>query len=125
MWDVATGMKLRTFQRSDSKGQFSIAFSPDGMTALSGGLEGELKLWDVGTSKVLFATLISFNDGTWVASDQEGHYDASNGGDNPHLHWMAGNKPVNRSQIKRSYYAPGLIQKVMGFDQQVSPPTAH
>src|SRR5437764_210546 len=31
----------------------SVAFLPDGRTALSGGAEGELKLWDVATGKEL------------------------------------------------------------------------
>jgi WD40 repeat protein len=43
---VATGKELRTF-RGHSDAVYSVAFLPDGRTALSGSSDGTLKLWDL------------------------------------------------------------------------------
>ncbi len=46
LWDVATGKEIRTFVGHTSTVD-SVAFSPDGRTALSGSGDRTLKLWDV------------------------------------------------------------------------------
>jgi WD40 repeat protein len=46
LWDVATGKELRTFT-GHSKQVLSVAFSPDGRTALSSSYDATLKLWDL------------------------------------------------------------------------------
>jgi len=48
----AGGQSLRTFT-GHSHGVNAVALSPDGRTALSGGGDGTLKLWDVATGKEL------------------------------------------------------------------------
>ena len=49
---MGTGKELRSFA-GHSTLVFSVAFSPDGRFALSGGGDNTLKLWDVGTGKEL------------------------------------------------------------------------
>jgi WD40 repeat protein len=46
VWEVATGKVLRTF-RGHPDTVTSVAFSPDGHGALSGGYDHTLKLWDL------------------------------------------------------------------------------
>ncbi len=54
LWDVATGVALRTFTgHIDSV--LSVAFSPDGRTALSGSRDYTLSLWRVDTLPELMA----------------------------------------------------------------------
>jgi len=46
LWDFATGRELRTFTgHTDTVS--SVAFAPDGRTALSGSFDTTLKLWDL------------------------------------------------------------------------------
>jgi WD40 repeat protein len=60
LWDVNTGVELRTIMPSAGEYVTSIAFSPDGKTLASGsfiegkeGASGVIKLWDVGTGAEL------------------------------------------------------------------------
>jgi hypothetical protein len=50
LWDVATGQEIRTFT-GRSASIDSVAFAPDGRTALSGGLDATLNLWDVSAGR--------------------------------------------------------------------------
>lgn len=116
LWDVATGLELCTFSGHMDQ-VTAVAFLSGGKIGLSGSLDQTLKLWDVATGRLL-ATLASFYDGTWAVIDPDGRFDASNGGDNPHLHWVFENTPIDLSQLKDRYYDPGLLQKVMGYSQE-------
>jgi len=52
LWDVATGRPVRTL-RGHTAMVGRLAVSPDGRTALSGALRGEMILWDLATGAVL------------------------------------------------------------------------
>ena len=64
LWDVATGLEVRTFT-GHSNSVTSVAFSPDGKLALSGCWDSTLKLWDVVTGLEV-RTFSGHSD--WVAS---------------------------------------------------------
>ena len=65
LWDVATGVELRTLAGHTTWVE-SVAFSPDGRTLASGSADGTVKLWDVATGRVL-RTLTGIAD-DWVMS---------------------------------------------------------
>ncbi len=50
LWDVRSGKEIKTLGGHDGM-VFSVAFSPDGRTALSGSDDNTLKLWDVASGK--------------------------------------------------------------------------
>ena len=49
LWDISTGKEIQTFE-GHTNCVLSVAFSPDGKTALSGS-NNTLKLWDISTGK--------------------------------------------------------------------------
>ena len=51
LFDLGVGEEVRTFSGGSSV--TSVAFSPDGLTAISGGLDHKLKLWDLETGQEL------------------------------------------------------------------------
>ena len=52
LWDAETGKCIRSFEEQ-SHIIYSVCFSPDGMTAISGGNDNNVKLWDVTTGECL------------------------------------------------------------------------
>jgi WD40 repeat protein len=53
-WDASTGQRLRTAESTSSLDIYSVAFSPDGATVLSGGrLAAKVDLWNVGNGRHL------------------------------------------------------------------------
>ncbi len=50
LWDVDTGEKIRDFEGHNSSVE-SVAFSPDGDTALSGSADGIIIFWDLETGR--------------------------------------------------------------------------
>jgi WD40 repeat protein len=116
LWDLTSGSEMRTLS-GQSGGVTTIAFSPDGKTLASGSEEKAAKLWRVADGALL-STLASFDDGSWAVTDSEGRYDASNVADNPNLHWVIGLTPITLEQLKNRYYDPGLLSKIMGYNQE-------
>lgn len=67
----------------------SVAFGPDGQTAISESLDTRMKPWDLRDDAEL-ATLTSFIDGSWAVAKRGGRYDSSNNGENPILSSLTG-----------------------------------
>ena len=95
----------------------SAAYSSNGRVLFTGGYNGKTILWDTQTGKRL-ATLFCFRDGSWAVVDPSGRYDASNAGDIEGLHWVVQGVPVKLDQLKSRYYEPGLLSKILGFNDE-------
>jgi WD40 repeat protein len=92
LWDIRTGECLRTLD-NQAHAVHSVSLSPDGCHALSGGAQflirnngerlftsGELKLWDVATSRCLSTFERHADAVTAVTLDFTGRYALSGGG---------------------------------------------
>ena len=112
-WDVATGEELN---RSVGKGG-KIAFLPDGQLMVAQNVHPQLEVRREGANYSP-CTLFRFRDGTWAVIDEQGRFDASNGGDVEGLHWVVGNEPIALKQLKERYYDPGLLAKYLGFNKE-------
>jgi WD40 repeat protein/uncharacterized caspase-like protein len=118
LWEIATGREVCTLF-GHSNGVFAVSFRPDGRALFTASEDGSVRLWSIGqTSRQERCALYAFADGSWVAVDPEGRYDASNGGDVEGLHWVVGNEPIALRQFKEGYYEPGLLAKLLGFEKE-------
>ena len=118
LWDVGTGKEIRTLTGHD-RPVWSAAFSPDGRTVASGSWDDTLKLWDAATGRQL-AALTAFNDGTWVVTDPEAHFDTADLEDMPHLHWIMPDDPLTPVPLEafmKDYYEPRLLTRILNGEK--------
>lgn len=90
LWDLKTGKRVRYFKKGLSKklrwDANSVAFSPDGKTALSGGRDRSVLLWDVNTGKIVKEFKGDFEFINAVGFSPDGKYAAA-GCDNSVFMW--------------------------------------
>jgi WD40 repeat protein len=86
LWDVSTGHCTRSFEDHGSI-VYSVAFSPDGCRALSGGRDHNLKLWDVGTGRCVRTLKGHSSIVTSVAFSPDGNLALSGSQDNSVKLW--------------------------------------
>jgi WD40 repeat protein len=94
-----------------------ISFSKKDKIVFSAAQEGKIALSEADSLSRL-AILTTFTDGTWAIIDEEKRYDAPNGGDIDHIHFVIGNEPVALSQLRERAYDPGLLQKILGYNSE-------
>jgi WD40 repeat protein len=71
LWDVASGMKLRTFKQH-SHPVYAVAISPDGKTLASGDYDNSVRLWDLATGAEQRTLTGHVNTVSSVAFSQDG-----------------------------------------------------
>ncbi|MBL0144203.1 MAG: caspase family protein [Betaproteobacteria bacterium] len=113
LWNVSTGTMVRQLKTPDELAGTmlnavpSVKFSPDGKSAVVTSL-ASTRLYDVSTGDEL-ATMISFEDGEWVATTPSGYYNSSEKGDQ-YLDVTVAGKPYSISQLRESFYRPDLVK---------------
>ena len=130
LWDVSTGSLLQTFT-GNTDIVMQVAFAADPRYVISGSLDGVTTVWNRATGAIV-AKLISFRDGGWAVTDEQGHYDASDPDNSGGLYWVTDNRrSIDLGQLKQEYYTPGLLARalngerlpdVTGMDRVALPP---
>jgi hypothetical protein len=92
-------------------------FNRDDSLLAVGYADGSVVLWDVKTWRKI-CHLLTFDDGNWAVIDPLGRYDASNAGDIDGLRWVIGDEVVALRQLKERYYEPGLLAKLLGYNDE-------
>ncbi len=113
LWNMA-GREIHTFKGHTNR-VGSAVFSLDGKTILTGSSDQTAKLWSSATGKEL-ATLIAIGPTDWVVTTPSGLFDASPDA-MKFLYYVQGLEVIELDQLKERYYEPGLLAKIMGFDQ--------
>jgi WD40 repeat protein len=106
LWDAATGKLLCTME-GHTRLVRAVAFSPDSRLLASGGGKNETKIWSASTGKLL-VTLVTFNDGNWIAYTPDGYYDCSAGA-SKYISWRVGTKVLSQTHYIAEYYKPEVV----------------
>lgn len=112
IWDAATGAEVR---RLDGPEDWPEEFSPDSRLLLTFGGDGFERVYEVSTGREL-CRFITRADGTWVAVDPEGRFDASDLEEIQGVHWLAPEDPLRPLPLEifmRDYYEPRLLARII------------
>jgi len=122
LWDISTGKTLKEF-KGHSEGYTSgigqpgvhgVGFTSDNKYALSTG-DATLRVWDI-ASGLEVATMISFEDGEWLAITPEGYYNSSPNG-HKYMQLLRGEKAYSMEQFYDVFYRPDIVAaKLRGED---------
>lgn len=116
LWDYSKRKKTLSFKPTGGvMRHIPIVFSPDGRFVATG-LSGEtIKLWDLEKNEEV-ASLISFDDGEWVAMTPEGYFNISSNG-SKHIKINVGKNTYSINNFFERYYYPStLVQRLNGMD---------
>jgi WD40 repeat protein len=113
IWDASSGSLLHTLT-GHTADVSAVTFSADGRFALTGSADTTARLWEAGSGRQL-AALMSYADGSWVVTDRDGRFDASDLDGGAPLAWVADEEPMRALPLEifmRDYYTPGLLSRV-------------
>jgi WD40 repeat protein len=88
MWEVSSGREVRRFAGHPG-GALGAAFSPDGKTLLTSGVDGTARLWDMQTGQEVHRFT---GHGNWVRNavfSPDGKYILTSSDDNTARLWLA------------------------------------
>ena len=113
LWDVSAAQEPKTLPAQSAVA--SVTFSPDGNTLASGGSGARIRTWNLNGEEL--SSLIALDKNDWAVVAPDGRFDAS-----PKaldlMHYVYGFEVINLEQIKDGYYEPGLLSKLLGFNQE-------
>jgi len=119
LWDATTGKKIQELNASEGHfppAVFSVAFSPDGKHALSGGADGTIRLLDIMSWTELKRIKGHTGEGVWyVAFSRDGKYILSGGADGLLKLWDASSGAEIRTYSAYSGNSLSLIPKAVGY----------
>ena len=116
IWDAATGAELR---KLDGPQEMVEEFSNDGRLLLTYGQDGFERIYETATAREL-CRFMTRADGTWVAVDPEGRFDASDLEDIQGVHWLTPENPLKPLPLEvfmRDYYEPRLLARIFAGER--------
>jgi WD40 repeat protein/uncharacterized caspase-like protein len=113
IWNFKTG-SLRQL-KGHTSAVTALAHTADGSMIFSGSRDGTVKIWNTESGKEM-ATLVSIDATEWSVTTPQGLYDATPEAMKK-MHYVSGMDVVLLRQIKERYWDPGLLSKIMGFNE--------
>ncbi|MCX5855740.1 MAG: caspase family protein [Deltaproteobacteria bacterium] len=115
VWDLSAGVAVKSIEAHSGMNRvWSLALSPNGKFILSGG-DASTRLWDFSTSEEI-ATMVSFENGEWVAITSKGYYNSSEKGAQ-YLNVKFEGKDYTIDQFYDVFYRPDIVAaKLRGED---------
>jgi len=90
-----------------------IDFSADNRWLISCSIDNTIRIWDLEKRKEA-ARIIYLNQNDWAITTPSGLFDASPGAMEM-MYFLSGEEVIELDQLKKRYYEPGLISKVLGL----------
>ncbi len=114
-WDIETHTLKKRL--TGHKGFINdLTFTHNGEYMISAGMDGSIRLWTASDPQEKLM-VIPFNNGEWVAITPDGRFDSSPRAMSK-IHFIFRNEMLRLDQMKRNFYEPGLVQKILGFSEE-------
>lgn len=113
LWDVRS-RRLRAVLRGHTGPAWAAEFTPDGRTLFTCSTDATARAWSVATGELL-CTLVTTEDGEWIAAAPDGRFDGSPGGWSRIL-WVSADDVFDASPAEVFFadlFAPGLLADVV------------
>jgi len=122
-WDAATGASRGALLDGRAVTGHAVAFSPDGTTVATGGLDGTFSVWDRATGRRLSRTDTGQAGLVAIAWDPRRPLVATSGADASATLWEVGNptRPVEKRRLVARTPQPDLPASELGFYPHFSP----
>lgn len=115
IYDPVSGKELAVLEGHNDRIN-TVWYSPDGRYLASGAQDITVKFWDPVSYKLL-ATIYALTGSDWACISPEGMFDGSEGALDL-MHFAVNLESIALSQLKQRYYQPGLLGKVLGYDEE-------
>lgn len=114
--DLKTGRRIRTFAGHDDE-ILSVVLSTGGARLVTTSRDQTCRIWNVASGEEI-ALLAGLTSGGWVVVDNHARFDGANGGEVEGVHWVVDGEVISLHQLKKRYYEPQLLAKVLGYDTE-------
>lgn len=111
--ELPSGKVLQQYH-GQKGGTQSLAFSTDERYVYAAGTDQTLRIWETQTG-VEKAALTAIGERDWVVTTPAGLFDASPGAMKG-MYYILGREIIELEQLKERYYEPGLLGKLLGFN---------
>lgn len=118
VWDVSSGRELRLPEMRHGGVVWAVAFSPDSARMLSCSADGTIRLWDGKTGEPL-VSLMSPEDGEWIAITPEGFFAASDKAA-AQVGVVRGLEAYSVDQFYQQLYRPDVVRHKLSTDPSVN-----
>lgn len=116
VWDTEGGAMLQSLEaHTDAVTALATAGSAQ-KVLWSASLDSQIRLWSTDDARRR-ASLTALDATDWAVVDADGRFDASPQG-MTFMHWVAGLEPIALDQLKSRFWAPRLLPRMLGFDDE-------
>lgn len=115
IWDLETGNEIKTLTLHTDY-VTSLDISKDGKFLVSGSIDRTLRVWKL-PEGIPMATITIMNINDWIVTTPDGLFDATPAAMKA-LYYVEGMEIIELGQMKDRFYEPGLLQKLLGFNEE-------
>jgi WD40 repeat protein len=117
VWDLSEGKLISSLQ--GHSGSITAVEVVNNHFVFSSSMDGTIRIWslDEKDKTPYRASLIPLDDTNWVVTTPLGLFDATS--EAMHMmHYAQGKEIIDIDQLKKTYYEPYLLSKILGYNQE-------
>lgn len=117
VWDLESGKLISMYE--GHTGTITSVENFQDKFIFSASTDGTVRVWSLDDQNVspFKAALVPLDDKNWAVTTYSGLFDATGDAMNS-MHYVQGPEIINIDQLKKTYYEPFLLPKILGYNQE-------